>query len=415
VAGFETTTNLLGNGLQVILTDPAVGESVADRSVPVAAFVEEVLRYDSPVQRGGRTHPQAGPCAARLRDTPRDGGLTHFRPTRWRHRGCRRARRPAPLLALRLMVQAGRVLVTGGAGFVGATLVRRLVAGGHSVRVLDNFSTGDATYLAGVDAELVEGDVRDVAALEAVLGGMQSVVHLAAAGSVVMSVADPVTNFDVNVVGTFRVLDAARRAGVDRTVLASTGGALIGDATPPVSENSLPKPISPYGASKLAGEGYAHAFAMSYGLRTVALRFANIYGPWSARKKGAITLFFRAIHAGEPIVIYGDGSASRDYTHVDDIARALELALDADVPGGTVLHIASGVETTARELVDLCRTAAGAPDHPVEYRPKRPGEVGRNFASYDLAKQVLGYAPSISREDGLRSTWQWFQHEVFGA
>lgn len=313
------------------------------------------------------------------------------------------------------MVNARRVLVTGGAGFVGATLVRRLIGGGHSVRVFDNYSTGDASHLAGVDAELVAGDIRDVAALDAALAGMQAVVHLAAAGSVVTSVEDPVTNFDVNVVGTFRVLDAARRAGVERVVQASTGGALIGDATPPVNECSLPKPISPYGASKLAGEGYAHAFANAYGVRTVALRFANVYGPWSARKKGAMTLFFRAIQAGEPIVIYGDGSSSRDYTHVEDISRALELALEGDVAGGTVLHIASGVETTVADLADLCRAAAGAPDHPVEYRPKRPGEVGRNFASYDLARQVLGYSPSISREVGIAATWQWFSETVFRA
>ena len=313
------------------------------------------------------------------------------------------------------MSKAQHVLVTGGAGFVGATLVRRLVGGGHSVRVLDNYSTGDASFLAGVDAELVEGDIRDVAALDAALTGIQAVVHLAAAGSVVKSVEDPVTNFDVNVVGTFRVLDAARRAGVERIVQASTGGALIGDATPPVSERSLPKPISPYGASKLAGEGYAHAFAKAYGLRTVALRFANVYGPWSARKQGAMTLFFRAIHTGKPIVIYGDGSSSRDYAHVDDISRALQLVLERDLPGGTVLHIASGVETTAAELADLCRAAAGAPDHPVEYQPRRAGEVERNFASYDLAQQVLGYAPAISREVGINATWQWFQEAVFRA
>jgi UDP-glucose 4-epimerase len=311
------------------------------------------------------------------------------------------------------MVNARRVLVTGGAGFVGATLVRRLVQSGNTVRVLDNYSTGDPSQLAGVDAELIEGDIRDVAALDAALTGVQAVIHLAAAGSVVMSVEDPVTNFDVNVVGTFRVLDATRRAGVQRTVQASTGGALIGDATPPVSEDSLPKPISPYGASKLAGEGYAHAFAHAYGLPAVALRFANVYGPWSARKRGAMTMFFRAIHAGEPIVIYGDGSSSRDYIHVDDISRALELALDSDLPGGTVLHIASGVETTVQELADLCRVAAGVPDHPVVYRPRRPGEVERNFASYDLARKVLGYEPSISREVGIPKTWQWFQETEF--
>jgi UDP-glucose 4-epimerase len=287
-----------------------------------------------------------------------------------------------------------RVLVTGGAGFVGATLVRRLAGSGHSVRVFDNYSTGNPAYLDGVDAELVEGDIRDAAAL-------------------VMSVTDPVMNFEANVVGTFRVLDAARRASLERVVLASTGGALIGDALPPVNELSLPKPISPYGASKLAGEGYAHAFAKSFGLRTVALRFANVYGPWSGHKKGAMTVFFRALHTGQPIVIYGDGTSSRDYAHVDDIAHALQLALEGDVPGGTVLHIASGVETTITELADLCRNAAGQPDHPIEYQPRRVGEVDRNFATYDLAKQVLGYAPGIAREDGIAETWAWYQKHVF--
>lgn len=305
------------------------------------------------------------------------------------------------------------MLVTGGAGFVGATLVRRLVASGHRVRVYDNFSTGDEAHLAGVDVEIVKGDIRDGGSMDSALAGTRSVVHLAAAGSVIGSIEDPAENFDVNVAGTFRLLDGARRAGVERVVLASTGGALIGDAVPPVDESSLPKPISPYGASKLAGEGYAFAFAKTYGLRTVALRFANVYGAWSARKRGAMNLFFRAIQSGDPIVIYGDGSASRDYAHVDDISAALELALDADIPGGTVLHVASGVETTVAELADLCRAAAGVPAHPIEYRPARAGEVGRNFASYELARQLLGYAPSITREIGVPMTWAWFEEHVF--
>jgi UDP-glucose 4-epimerase len=303
--------------------------------------------------------------------------------------------------------------VTGGAGFVGATLVRRLVASGYRVRVLDNLSTGDAAHLAGVDAELVKGDIRDAAALDDALEGMAAIIHLAAAGSVIGSVQDPGTNFEVNVAGTFRVLDAARRAGVGRVVQASTGGALIGDITPPVNERSLPKPISPYGASKLAGEGYAHAFAKTYGVRTVSIRFGNVYGPWCDRKRGVLNVFFESIHSGVPLIIYGDGSASRDYVHVDDVSHALQLALEKDVPGGTVLHAASGVETTVRDLADLCRRAAGVPDHPIGYRPRRAGEVGRNFASYDLANQVLGYAPSVALEVGIPRTWKWFQDEVF--
>lgn len=305
------------------------------------------------------------------------------------------------------------ILVTGGAGFVGATLVRRVVASGYRVRVFDNLSTGDEAHLAGVDAELVKGDIRDVDALDSAVAGQDAVIHLAAAGSVVGSIADPVGNFESNVLGTFRVLDAARRAGVSRTVQASTGGALIGDATPPVSEQSLPKPLSPYGASKLAGEGYAHAFAKTYGLTTVAVRFGNVYGPWCARKRGVLNVYFESLHDGAPLIIYGDGSASRDYVHVSDIAQALQLALEKDIPGGTVLHAASGVETPLTVLANLCRQAAGQPDHPIEYRPARAGEVGRNFASYDLAHELLGYSPTVTREAGIPLLWQWFKNEVF--
>lgn len=304
-------------------------------------------------------------------------------------------------------------MVTGGAGFVGATLVRRLVASGYRVRVFDNLSTGDTAHLAGVDAELVRGDIRDADAVDRALKGLDAVIHLAAAGSVIGSIADPAANFEANVLGTFQVLDAARRAGVERTVQASTGGALIGDATPPVNEKSLPKPLSPYGASKLAGEGYAHAFAKTYGIRTVAVRFGNVYGPWCAHKRGVINVFFESLHDGAPLIIYGDGTASRDYVHVSDIAQALQLALEKDVPGGTVVHAASGVETTVTELADLCRRAAGKPDHPIEYRAKRAGEVGRNFASYDLAHELLGYSPTVRREDGIPRLWQWFRAEVF--
>jgi UDP-glucose 4-epimerase len=306
------------------------------------------------------------------------------------------------------------VLVTGGAGFVGATLVRRLAASGYRVRVLDNLSTGDAAHLSGVQAELLKGDIRDQAALDQAAAGCDAVIHLAAAGSVVGSVADPAANFEVNVTGTFRVLDAARRCGVPRVVQASTGGALIGDAAPPVDERSLPKPLSPYGASKLAGEGYAHAFAMTYGMRTVAVRFGNVYGPWCERKHGVLNTFFTALHNRRPLVIYGDGTASRDYVHVSDIAAALQLALESrDIPGGTVLHAASGVETTLTELADLCRRAAGLPGHPVEYRPARPGEVGRNFARYDLARELLGYRPTVRVSDGIPGLWEWFSAEVF--
>lgn len=305
------------------------------------------------------------------------------------------------------------VLVTGGAGFVGATLVRRLLDDGWSVRVVDDLSNGRKEYLSGLDVALLVGNVRDPELMAEGLDGVDALVHLAAAGSVVDSVADPTANFQANVVGTFAALDAARRAGVGRVVFSSTGGALIGNAEPPVDERSLPKPISPYGASKLAGEAYCHAFAKAYDMRTVATRFANVYGPWSGHKKGAVTAFFRALHTGDPIVIYGDGQASRDFMYVDDICAGLQTALTADVPGGSVFHLATGVETTVTGLAEACRRAAGRPDHPIEHRPRRAGEVDRNFASYDLAREVLDFRPQVALDDGLRRTWEWYQEHVF--
>lgn len=306
-----------------------------------------------------------------------------------------------------------RIVVTGGAGFVGANLVPRLLADGHAVRVVDNLATGRLEYLDGLDVEIIEGDIRDAETLDKALPDVDAVVHLAAAGSVVDSVSDPRANFENNVLGTFNVLDAARRAGSERVVLASTGGALIGDAEPPVNETSLPKPISPYGASKLGAEAYAHAFAHAFGIRTICLRFANVYGPFSGHKKGAITAFFKAVHNGTPITIYGDGSASRDFMHASDICAGIRLAVGADVPGGSVFHLASGVETSVAELARACTRAAGHPDHRIDFRPKRPGEVERNFATYDLAHEVLGFTPRIALADGLADTWRWYREHVF--
>lgn len=306
-----------------------------------------------------------------------------------------------------------RVLITGGSGFIGSNLVRRLTAAGSSVRVVDSFVTGDRSYLDGLGVDLREGDILDPGVLEAALEDIDAVVHLAAGGNVVDSVADPAPNFRSNVVGTFTVLDAVRRSGTGKVVFASTGGALIGNAEPPVDETSLPKPISPYGASKLAGEAYCSAFAEAYGLSVVALRFANVYGPWSGHKKGAITRFFRALHDGTPIEIFGDGSASRDFLYVDDICAGIEAGLATARTGPTVAHLASGVETTVGELAAACCRVAGKPDHPVTFRPSRPGEVERNFASFARAREVLGFEPRVDLESGLAATWAWLREHSF--
>ena len=303
-----------------------------------------------------------------------------------------------------------KVLVTGGRGFIGVNLVRA-ISPSTTTEVLDNLKRDSPTGWDEALSTLREGDILNPEFVTSCCGGMSHVVHLAAYGSVVESITDPERNFEVNVQGTLNVLRAAVSAGVRRFIFASTGGALIGDATPPVSEQSLPKPISPYGASKLCGEAYCHAFAKSYGLETVCLRFGNVYGPHSAHKKGAVTVFIKALMTGKPIVIYGDGSASRDYVHVEDLCSGIAAALDAPIAGGEVFHLASGRETSVLELARILRDVAGKPDHPIEFRPARAGEVARNFANYDKARERLGFQPKWKLADGLAATWEWFQQQ----
>ncbi len=315
------------------------------------------------------------------------------------------------------MIDGGKVLITGGRGFIGTNLLNILMQS-HVVDVFDNISRSSPTgWIDGV-VGFHQADILDFDALVSAFKGVSKVVHLAAYGSVVESVSDPMSNFTINVEGTLNVLRAAVEAGVQRVVFASTGGALIGDAVPPVNEQSLPKPISPYGASKLCGEAYCHAFAKSYGLETVRLRFGNVYGPHSAHKKGAVTVFIKALMSGKPFVIYGDGSASRDYVYVEDLCAGIRAALDTPMLGGGVFHLASGQETTVLELAHMLRSIAGQPDHPIELRAARRGEVGRNFASFDQASEVLGFHPAIELRSGLKSTWQWFvdnKEAVFAA
>jgi UDP-glucose 4-epimerase len=301
-----------------------------------------------------------------------------------------------------------RTLVTGGAGFIGANLVPRLLAGGTEVRVLDNLVTGEAGRLPA-EVEFVHGDVRDADALARATAGVDAVVHLAAAGSVADSVADPLPNFEVNARGTLYALHAAAAAEVERFVFASTGGALIGDAPPPVDESSVPRPISPYGASKLAGEGYCHAFRGSYGLNTIALRFANVYGPHSERKKGALTAFIKRALRDEPLVVFGDGGATRDFTYVDDLCAGILAAHDRREVAG-VVHLASERETTVGELARLVLSATGS-DAPVEHQPRRRGEVERNFALAKRAAEVLSFHATVGLEEGVERTVEWFRAE----
>ena len=275
--------------------------------------------------------------------------------------------------------------------------------------MLDNLSKGSADFLVGSLVDIRVGDIRDRAAVASALLGVDAVIHLAASGSVIDSVADPEENFDVNARGTFVLLDEARKVDVNQIIFASTGGALIGNAVPPVDESSLPRPISPYGSSKLCGEAYCSSFASAYGMRITALRFANVIGPYSWHKKGAVTAFAKAILTETPITIYGDGSATRDFLMVQDLCNGIALALDANLDGFNVFHLASGREVSVVELARVMCAVAGRTDFPIEFRAKRAGEVERNFASYRLAEATFGFRPTSNIEDAITITWKWMK------
>jgi UDP-glucose 4-epimerase len=298
-------------------------------------------------------------------------------------------------------------LVTGGAGFIGSTLTRLLLERGYDVRVFDDLSSGSRDHLDGLDVELVTGDVRDLDALTAVAAGADAMFHLAAGAGVVDSIERPIENFDLNARGTLLALWAARESGVGRFVFSSSN-APLGDNAYPASEDKPLAPLSPYGAGKATGEAYCSAFHGAYGLDAVAVRFSNAYGPRSGRKTNVIPLFIRRIMAGEPLTIYGDGTQTRDFVYVSDLANGLIRAAEADGVGGEVFQLASGVETSLNDLVRMLGEVSGTSPE-VRHEPPRAGEIQRNYSLIEKARSRLGHAPEVPLADGLARTWDWFQ------
>ncbi len=302
-----------------------------------------------------------------------------------------------------------KILITGGRGFIGTNLMRRIRARNPEAElvVLDNGSLTVPGLAADGSVINHDGDVRDLAAVRRAAAGCTAIVHLAGQTRVVESIQDPDLSFEVNARGTLNVLLAARDAGIDHVVLASTGGAMFGDTSGPIHEDMLPKPSSPYGASKLAMEGYAHAFAGSYGLHSAVLRFANVYGPYSTRKGSIVAHLFRQILAHEPVTIYGDGSQARDFVFVDDLCDGIVQAMDVKASG--IFHLGSGSPTSLTELLDKVGRVVG-PDWPLElrYDAWRAGEVRRTHTSIAKAIGAFGYSPGTSLEAGLQATWRWF-------
>jgi nucleoside-diphosphate-sugar epimerase len=299
-------------------------------------------------------------------------------------------------------------LVTGGAGFIGSSVVRTLIDHQVEVQVLDNFSTGSHDNLAGQDIDIFEGDIRDPVMVAAAVHGMDLVFHLAAMVSVTESMADPVGAYQANLIGSVNVLEAARQQGVDRVVLSSSC-AVYGDTTGPVAESAELQPLSPYAASKVAMERAADLYQRAYGLSTVSLRYFNVYGRRQRADSdyaAVIPLFINQMADSSPIQIDGDGHQTRDFVHVNDVAWANWLAASEPEANG-VYNIGSGRSHSILDLAeDLQRIFPQAPSP--AHGPAREGDIKHSEADLGRAS-ALGYRPRIALEDGLRATVEWFR------
>jgi UDP-N-acetylglucosamine/UDP-N-acetyl-alpha-D-glucosaminouronate 4-epimerase len=300
-----------------------------------------------------------------------------------------------------------RVLVTGGAGFIGANLVRALLERGDDVRVLDNFSTGNRDNLEGLDVEIVEGELRSYERVHNAVRGVEVVHHLGALGSVPRSVQDPLTTGAVNVEGTLNVLLAARDEGVRRVVFASSSSVYGSSAELPARESGPVDPISPYGVAKLAAERYCVSFSRVYhAFETVVLRYFNVFGPRQnpfSEYAAAVPLFITAIAHDEPVTIFGDGAQARDFTYIANVVDANLRAADAEGANGRIFNVAAGAPHSVDDLVD---TIAGLLGKSVErrYAEPRPGDIRDSFADVTAARETLGWEPGVGFEEGLRLT-----------
>ena len=299
------------------------------------------------------------------------------------------------------------VLVTGGAGFIGSNLVRALLERGDEVRILDNFSTGSRSNLEQLDVEVVEGELRSYERVHNAVQGVEVVYHLGALGSVPRSVQDPLTSSAVNIEGTLNVLLAARDEGVRRIVFSSSTSVYGSSRELPTREDCPPDPISPYGVAKLAAERYCISFSRVYAsLETVVLRYFNVFGPRqspSSQYAAVVPLFISAIADGRPVTIYGDGEQSRDFTYVDNVVAATIAAAGAAGASGRVFNVAAGAPATVNHVADTIGEILGKPVEKVQ-APSRPGDIRDSWADLSASREVLGYDPSVSLEEGLRRT-----------
>lgn len=307
-----------------------------------------------------------------------------------------------------------RILVTGGAGFIGSHVADALVAAGWQVTIIDNLSRGRTENLPR-GAEFRHADIGSPEARElAAGGGFDAICHLAAQIDVRVSVSDPVLDAEENLLALLNLLEGAREGKVRRVVFSSSGGVVYGEATPPYVEAAAKLPISPYGVTKLAAEYYLACYRALYGIETVALRYANVYGPRQDPhgEAGVVAIFCNRLREGRPITVFGGGAQTRDYVYVGDVARANVLAADAALPpaDGTIdppaFNIGTGVQTSVTGLAEALMVATGV-RVPVEFAPARPGELQASALVADKAARLLGWRPEVALGEGLRATYDF--------
>lgn len=311
-----------------------------------------------------------------------------------------------------------RVLVTGGAGFIGSHLTEHLVRQGHEVRVLDNLCTGSRENLAAVleDAELVVGDIRDAEVVSRAVRGVEVILHLAALASVSQSLTDPMKTNSVNVDGTIRLLLEARNAEVRRVVYSSSAAVYGNSAAIPQHEELPTVPTSPYGVSKLAAEHYCTTFGEAYGLETISLRYFNVFGPRQrsgSQYAGVISSFITRLLSEQAPVVYGDGAQYRDFIYVGDVVTANVLAMRANAGFGQVFNVGTGHATSVNQLAQRLMEVTGVAV-PVQHSDSRAGEIYRSLASIARARAVFGYYPQFPLTEGLERTIAWWKNRSIG-
>jgi len=313
-----------------------------------------------------------------------------------------------------------KILITGGCGFIGVNLVVFLLKKTDwKINILDNLSVGrredvkDIKYVKSDRVKFIKGDIRNKKDVNKAIKECQFVVNLAAQTGVISSIENPLNDADINVKGIINLLEASIRNKISRFIQASSS-APLGEQKMPLNEEKIPKPLSPYGASKLAGEAYCSAYSSSYGLRTIVLRFSNVYGPKSYHKASVIAKFCKQVIAKQTLTIYGDGKQTRDFIYVEDLCKSIYLSLKKKIKNKFELfQIATGRETSINRLVSIIKRAAlkysiSSNDMKVRYSPCRTGEVYRNYSDITKARRVLGFKPETTLSNGLEKTLQWF-------